>query len=257
MKTIISVLLISTFLIISASAEETSSPWQIEKSQHFIINYQEAPTGFISELIYRAENYYNSIIDDLGYLRFDFWSWDNRAKVFLYKDSDEFHKNTDRLSWSGAIVSVSSRTIQSFIGQPGFFDSILPHEMAHIIFREFVGGRILLPLWIDEGVACSQEASYLAGRMQIAKNLVLQNNYLKLEELFGIYKLGNDIQPQLFYSQSASIVVFLIRRYGKESFLDFSRKLRDGVQWQKALFSVYRFETLDEMESSWKSFLLK
>ena len=257
MKIIGSVLLIATFLIIGASAEVISPSWQTEKSQHFIIYYQDAPVGFISELIYKAEDYYNSIVDELGYYRFDFWSWDNRAKIFLYRNSDEFHKETDRASWSGAIVSVGNRTIKSFIGQVGFFDSILPHEMTHIIFREFVGGKVVLPLCIDEGVACSQEKSYLAGRMQIAKNLVLHNNYLKFDNFFEIYKLGPEIQPQLFYAQSASIVIFLIRQYGKEGFLDFSRKLRDGLPWQKALLSVYRFANLDEMEASWRAFILK
>jgi len=256
MKTIISIFLTLIFLITPVAAQVTSSLWQTEKSQHFIIYYQEAPTGFISELVSKAEDYYNDIVEELGFRRFDFWSWDNRAKIYLYPNADDFLKDTQRESWAGAVVTVNNRTIQSFVGQTSFFDSILPHEMAHIIFREFVGQRISLPLWIDEGVSCSQEKGYLTGRMQFAKNLVLKDSYIKFDIFSQIYKLNN-VEPQVFYSQSASIIIFLIRQYGKEFFLDFSRKIRDGIPWQKALLSAYRFASLEEMETAWKNFMLK
>ncbi len=255
-KSILSIFLFLNFLISPVFAQVTSSLWQTEKSQHFIIYYQEVPTGFIDDLIYKAEDYYNSIVDELGFRRFDFWSWDNRAKIYLYSNADDFHKETQRASWAGAVVSVNNRTIQSFVGQQSFFDSILPHEMAHIIFREFIGQKIMLPLWIDEGVSCSQEKSYLNGRLQFAKNLVTQNNYIKFDSFFTIYNLNN-VTPQLFYSQAASIINFLIQQYGKENFLDFSRKLRDGVPWKKALLSSYRFLNQEEMETAWKSFVGK
>jgi hypothetical protein len=108
---------------------------------------------------------------------------------------------------------------------------------------------------VDEGVASSQEKSWLYGRLQFAKNLASQNSYIKFDKLFQIYELG-DVQPQVFYSQSASIIVFLIRPYGKESFLELCRKLRDGLTWQQALISVYRFENIEAMESAWKTFML-
>ncbi|MFH1678114.1 MAG: peptidase MA family metallohydrolase [Candidatus Omnitrophota bacterium] len=256
MKIAITILLFLSFLTVPLSADVVTSFWQTEKSQHFVVYYQEAPVGFIDNLISKAENYYNSIMEELGFRRFDFWSWENRAKIYLYPNAEQFHSQTQRESWAGAVVSVNNRTIQSFVGQKDFFDSILPHEMAHIIFREFVGQRIALPLWIDEGVASSQEKSYLAARLQNAKNLVLQNDYIKFYKFFEVYKL-DDVSPQLFYSQSASMIIFLMRNYGKERFLDFSRKIRDGIAWKKALFDIYHFKDTDEMEEAWKSFMLK
>ena len=244
------------FLSQPVSAEVISSFWQTEKSQHFIIYYQEAQPAFVDELINKAEDYYNSIVDELGYRRFDFWSWDNRAKIYLYPNAGEFHKDTNREQWAGAVVTVDNRTIRSFVGQNDFFDSLLPHEMTHIIFREFVGRRISLPLWIDEGVACSQEKSHLKARLQIAKNMAAQNNYIKFSNFSEIYRIGSDIQPQLFYAQAASMIVFLIQGYGKDRFLDFSRALRDGTEYSKALFKVYRFASFDEMEAAWKDFML-
>ncbi|MDD3988408.1 MAG: peptidase MA family metallohydrolase, partial [Candidatus Omnitrophica bacterium] len=130
------------------------------------------------------------------------------------------------------------------------------HEMTHIIFREFVGTKIALPLWIDEGVASSQEKSHLQGRLQFARNLIEQGKYINFDKFFQIYRIV-DVQPKVFYSQSASIIVFLLDRYGKERFVEFSRKLRDGTPWDKALLGVYRFKDFGQMEDAWKDFILR
>lgn len=255
MRMITSVLLIFTSLIMPVSAQVTSSFWQAKKSQHFIVYYQEAPVSFVDELTYKAEDYYNSIMEELGFRRFDFWSWDNRAKVYLFNNSHDYLDETHSVAWSGAQVSIKNRVIKTFIGQEFFLDSMLPHEMAHIIFREFIGLNINLPLWIDEGVACSQEKNSLALRMQTAKVLVKKNSYLKFDKLSELHD-SSSIQPDVFYSESASIIVFLLTKYDKESFLNFSRKLRDGIEWKKAIFDSYHFTSLEEFEAAWKDFLL-
>ena len=237
-----------------APAEVSSTLWNTEKTQHFIIYYQVEDMTFIRGLAAAAERNYNSIVDELGFRRMDFWSWDKRAKIYIYPDTEEFHKDTEREEWSKAVVFVRERTIKSFMGQQGFFDSILPHEMTHIIFREFIGTNISLPLWIDEGVATSQEKSHLEGRLQFARELIRKNKYIDFQKFLWLYKVVDD-EPQAFYAQSASIITFLIRYYGKERFLDFSRKLRDGIPWDSALLSVYGFADFSGMEAAWKEFI--
>ncbi len=247
-------LFFSFFMLSFARAEVSTSLWQTKKSQHFIIYYQEAADDFVNELSASAENYYNSIVDELGFRRMDFWSWDDRAKIYLFNNSADYLNETGGVAWSGAQVSVRRRTIKTFIGQKAFFDSILPHELTHIIFREFVGPKTELPLWLDEGVACSQEKNSLISRIESAKALVKQDAYLKFDKLFGIYN-STLIVPNVFYSESASIIVFLLKKYDQDFFLDFSRKLRDGIQWKNALLSTYHFSNFEEMESAWKDFI--
>ena len=234
-------------------AEVETELWQTQKSQHFIVYYQEAPNGYINDLINKAEEYYNSIVDDLGYRRFDFWSWDNRAKIYMYKDDASYHSDSERAAWSGATVNVRKRTIKTFVGQPGFFDSVLPHEMTHIIFREFIGEKVNLPLWMDEGVACSQEKSTLNERLKVARNLISQSIYIDLNKLTEI-KGTTLVVPQVFYAEAASSAVFLLDKYGKDKFLEFSRALRDGVNWREALNNTYGFRDLHDMEAKWKEF---
>jgi len=248
-------LFILSFLPEFARAEVSTSLWQTKKSQHFIIYYQEATDDFVNELSASAENYYNGIVDELGFRRMDFWIWDDRAKIYLFNNSADYLNDTRGLAWSGAQVSVKRRMIKTFIGQATFFDSILPHELTHIIFREFVGSKIGLPLWLDEGIACSQEKSSLISRMETAKALVKQDSYLKFDKLFEIYD-STLIVPNVFYSESASLIVFLLKKYDQDFFLDFSRKLRDGIRWKDALLNTYHFSNFEEMESAWKDFML-
>lgn len=252
----LSLFIILFFMPAFTCAQVSTSLWQTKKSQHFIIYYQEAADDFVNELDVSAEDYYNSIVDELGFRRMDFWSWDDRAKIYLFNNSTDYLNETRGLAWSGAQVSVKLRTIKTFIGQETFFDSILPHELTHIIFREFIGPKTELPLWLDEGIACSQEKSSLAWRMEAAKALVKQEAYLKFDKLFEVYN-STLIVPNVFYSESASVIVFLLKKYGQELFLDFSRKLRDGRQWKDALLSTYHFSNFEEMESAWKEFMLK
>jgi len=254
---IIHCLLLTFFLFLPAQAEVTSSFWQTSKSQHFIIYYQEAPSSFVDELMSRAENYYNGIMDNIGFRRFDFWSWENRAKIYLYDNQAAFQKETQRSSWAGAVVSVHNRVIKTYVGQSAFFDSILPHEMTHIIFREFIGKDVPLPLWIDEGVSSSQEQGYLNARLQFARDLIVQNKYLSIETLSGINRIDESVSPNVFYAQAASLIVFLIRDKGKENFLDFSRRLRDGTEWKTALLKAFNFSSLRDLETGWKNYMLK
>jgi hypothetical protein len=246
---------LSAAFIRPASTDVATELWQTNKSQHFIIYYQEAPYGYINELINLAEKYYTSIVDELGYRRFDFWSWDNRAKIYMYKDDASYHADTQRAAWSGAVVNIKKRTIKTFVGQAGFFDSVLPHEMTHIIFREFIGEKVNLPLWMDEGIACSQEKSSLNERLKVARNLVSQGMNLTLDKLTEI-KDTTLVVPQVFYAEAASIFVFLLDQYGRNKFQEFSRALRDGEGWKEAFKSKFGFRDLKDMENKWKEYVL-
>jgi len=231
---------------LSASAAED---WQEKSCSHFIIYYTDVSPDYLSQLAIKAENYYKSITARFGFNRFDFWSWDNRCKIFLYSDTDSYINATGTISWSRAHVNVVDKHIVTYTGQDEFFDIILPHEMAHIIFRECVGFDKSLPLWLDEGVAILAEVDS-SRRLAYAKEAVLKGNYIPLDKLSNIndYAL---MDPYVFYSQSASVVDFLLDRYGRNTFVNFCRELRDNNSWKLALKKVYKIEGLDDLQNRW------
>lgn len=239
-----------------AFAQDVPEGWAEKKSRHFIIYYDSGVNPiYAKRIFYKAESYYKTIIKSLGFRRFDFWTWDNRCKIFLYSSQKKYYNDNERPRWSAGEVNIDKRTISSYTQGDDFFNSVLPHEMAHLIFREFIGQKKRIPLWIDEGIACFSETKSRPERLRIARSLVWADMYIPLEDLSKMNNPDSIILPVIFYSQATSLVDFLLIDYGGDDFLDFSRKLRDGKEWQEALRSVYRFKTMDKMEEAWVKYL--
>jgi hypothetical protein len=254
MRIVIKVLIIgallSFVLFVGLPANAQEPVWShIEKSNHFVIYYEQASSAYINQLIYEAERCYRNITEYLGLRRSDFWIWDNRCKIFLYPDAQKYLGVTGVASWSRGNVQVAKKEISTYIWQEMFFDTILPHEIGHIVFRELIGYNKSLPLWLDEGVACMQEYES-KDRLLTAKCLVNLNLYTPLNTLSEI-KDPQVIIPLIFYNEAASLVDFLLRRFGRNQFIDFCRSVRDESDWKQSLRGVYRLKNLDELEKLW------
>ena len=241
--------IIATVLLCVAEAAGDTDGWNTKKSKHFIIYYKDAPRDYVSKVAGYAERFYRSITDYLGFRRFKFWTWDKRCRIYLYPSREEYLFSTGAASWSRGGVHVIRKEIITHEGKEQFLDYVLPHEMGHIIFREVVGYDKKLPLWIDEAVAVLQEKDrnrYL----KVAKKIVEYGKYLPLEKLSQV-KNYKKIEPLIFYSQSASIIDFLLEEYGRGRFISFCRSLRDGDHWQEALLHTYRFSNLEHLQQAW------
>lgn len=244
--------------IFALAHAETSEEWLINKSTHFIIYYKSnAPEQFVRDVVNISEDYYDSITEDLGFSRFNFWLWDKRAKIYIYADAKEYHSATGQPQWSQGAAMPLQKVIQTFVYANDFFDTVLLHEMRHLIFREFVGfNNYAVPLWLDEGIASYKgESKYSAADMFVLE-AINKNKAFSIKELSNYSsRLGNSLQTRLFYAQAESIVGFLIQDFEKDNFVEFCQDLRDNKNLAKALESAYDFSSLEELEDSWKEYL--
>ena len=224
--------------------------WSSAKSTHFIVYYKNTPQDFIDKLTEKAEYCYNKIADDLGFRRFDFWLWDNRAKIYIHDDAASYQAATNQPSWSGGCAIIQEKVIHTFPYAKGFLETVLPHEMGHIIFREFVGFyNQAVPTWLDEGVASYQENSVYSSANRVIMDAIAANRLIKLETLSGInpHLMGDSESVRLFYSESVSVVDYLVKEFGKDSFILFCQNLRDKQDLERAISYVYPFKNLQEM----------
>ncbi|MFH0826673.1 MAG: peptidase MA family metallohydrolase [Candidatus Omnitrophota bacterium] len=222
--------------------------------------YQNAPTDFIDKVTEKAEDDYNRIADALGFTRFDFWLWDNRARIYIYDDKAGYQQATLQPGWSygSALISRKEKTIYSFINEEGFFESVLPHEMGHIIFKEFVGlANPAIPLWLDEGVASYQEGSRLDSAVRVLRKAIKENKFMGLDELFNFnpYGLADSSVVGIFYAEAVSLVDFLIKKFGKDRFVLFCQHLRDKRNFQRAMATAYPFGSIQELDAAWQKSL--
>lgn len=251
------IILLITFIFLQFS-NCFAQDWKTRRSNHFIVYYKEAPEDFIDNVIEEAEGYYNSITSDLGFTRFDSWAWEERAKIYIYNDKQEFTNATQQPSWAAGAAQYQEKKISTYPLAAGFFDTMLPHELGHIIFREFVGTRDDLPLWLEEGVASYEEKSRRFEASKIVKQAILNKKFVPLPDLFKAALQSSQDKDfvELFYAESASLVYFLLTKFNKHNFTDFCKALKDGKNFDQALHEGYpRFDNIEDLNRQWLRFL--
>lgn len=270
------------FLLIFFCVESWGYEWQELSGEHFLIYFLENK-NFAQDILDKAEVYYRNIALELGYPRYsEFWTWDNRVKIYIYPDRKSFQKATGQPTWSEGMASYTDKKIISYAWSKGFTESLLPHEMAHLIFRDFVRFKGDIPLWLDEGVAQWMEMSKRQQIKRVAKKYFQENSLLCIEDMMrldirnlkyeeaiyirptrtndgkdGILFLSAEILINTYYIQSVSLVGFLIEKYGSTAFAGFCRELRDGKSVEEALRSAYpmHLRSLREFEDRWREYL--
>ena len=231
--------------------------WKELKSTQFIIYHKDVPRGFLEKVKSNAEGYYKEITNNLGFVRYDFWLWDKRAKIYIYPSREEYLEDELHPNWSAGIVHPEIKVIKSYPTDAGFIDTVLPHELGHIIFREFVRNNPTIPLWLDEGVACYQELAKRWTSNEEVRKAIKEKRFITVDKLSNhrLIDLTDRDTVNLFYAESASLTRYLIEKFGKFRFGNLCKDLRDGMTFQKALKRQYPFRNLKELGESWKQYI--
>ena len=231
------IILVSTFI-----GYALDNDFKEKRSTHFIVFYKDnVDKDFVDDVIDSAESYYEEIADNLGFRRFNFWLWDERAEIYIFSDKSSYLSATNAPQWSGGCASYQEKKLWTYPHAAGFFDSVLPHELGHIIFREFVGFYNNVPLWFEEGVASYQERSKRYAADTIVKEAIVNNKLLSCKELNNI-KNGSNIDSQrveVFYAQAVSIISYLIKESGKDKFARLCQRIKEKETIDKALDMTY------------------
>ncbi len=264
MKIFIAFLICATFLPYSFRTEARGSfdNFKEERSEHFLIYYDSKVKGAkVSTVRKLAERHYRLITQEFHLIRDKLWSWDNRAKIYIAKDKNQYHELFNCQSWSGACVDYRNKIIYTYVGQNSF-SRVLVHELTHIIFREYVG-KNTLPLWLDEGVATYMEDKHSGGHYRrYLKNIsrkISDDTYIPIDELAQmssqVLALKKKDYVDLFYAESFSVVNFLITKYGRNNFSRLFSYMAKGLSAKDSLAEVYfDFRKFEKLEILWKKF---
>lgn len=243
----------------------SAASWQERRSRHFQVFYRD-DAAFAASVVEWAEYYYTKITLDLGLshvIKRDhvLWLWDKRCRIYLYPDRQAYLQATGAPRWSGGVARYRERLISSFMGAESFLDSTLPHELAHLLFREYIGfDNPHVPRWLDEGVAQYAEVSRRRSSLDIMRQWVRQDTYIPLAQLQHLPV--NDVHggvAQVFYTQAVTLVHFFLESYGSRRFIEFCSNLRDGSRIERALrfATAGSIRSLDELEDAWLRFVLQ
>jgi hypothetical protein len=252
------------------------------KGEHFIVYYQKDYKSFAKDILSYAEQHYVEIAEDLGYSRYSkFWLWDKRVKIYIYPDHNSYLKASGMQDWSHGMATYDDKVIMSYVRGEGFMESILPHEIAHLMFRDFVGFKGEIPLWLDEGVAQWAEKNKRKQIKQLMKQAFDKREFFSIQDMMKIdlkevsaknkiyiYYTTHKEEPvmllisggnlvDLYYLEAVSLVGFMIERHGGKSFTDFCRALRDGKTIDQALKKAYPHTIKDRvsLEAGWRQYV--
>lgn len=251
--------------LISAPVSADQARWGQLKDKHFVIYYEErGDAALAAQVLRKAEEYYAKIGSHIGYTRTNqFWTWDERVKIFLFHTQDSFMRSTGQPAWSTGYADrdsrvFKSRTIVTFRQETEFLDGLLPHEVSHLILHDFIKDSPI-PVWFDEGVAQLQERGKSAAAQRIMQELVGDARHVPFSIFSGLdIRQENDpVKARVFYAQSLSVVDFLVKRFGAESLATLCRNLRDGKDFEKSLSDATRgnIKNYADLEFKWSNYL--
>ncbi len=225
-----------------------------------------APTQEDAERIALGlEEYYKRFLKDLecgGMLK-------KKPRVYIFGNYEDYLDKLKGLRYNvehtgGIAIPRSARKpaeIYSFLSD-NLLDEVLPHELTHLLFKEIVAGlktNAVIPLWLNEGMA-EYEKRTKRYKAEV-KNALESNALIPLSEVVSYTAYPADLDKNhLFYAESASIVEFLLSKYGGDKFTAFSRKLvSDRKQINEALFSTYypQIRDVSQLNDAWLKFLKK
>lgn len=156
-------------------------------------------------------------------------------------------------SWMGGAAYAENNIVIVGLseGDDEYNRSVVIHELTHVLVGHFTFSCLSdLPSWLVEGLAVYSEGK-LDSNSQDQFDQAVQNN-----ELFSVRSLSSGFSEEygkvtLSYSESFSLVKFLIETKGQDKMTQFLGALRDGSALEPALISVYGFD-LDGLEDAWR-----
>ena len=125
------------------------------------------------------------------------------------------------------------------------------HELTHVLVGHLtfscLGG---VPTWLNEGLAVYSEGELDSASQQQLDDAIKNDTLLTVRSLSAGFSEVPD-KAYLSYSQSYSIVKFLIDVYGQNDMTQLLTSLRDGETIDDALMNTYGFN-VEGLDDAWR-----
>jgi len=249
-------------LLAAASGRASGAPAGFSESlsPHFQLFHQSVfgSTGLTLEL----ERIHNRLRMDLS--MFVPWMAKERVQIYLYADRNAYLSgHYQPPSWSNGIAFYDKRLVATYEQPPKQkLLHILGHELTHLFFESYWGEeRKKPPSWLNEGLAMLEEtdpADIVHSDWYQAMPMLGAGNFIRMPEFLSLsptQNMSNKETVSLWYVQAYSVVYFLYRRHSRQQFFNFCVQMRQGKEFNKALWLVYRYPSVEQFEAAWRNWL--
>jgi hypothetical protein len=175
--------------------------------------------------------------------------------MYLYASNDDLRAALlYEPGWVGGVAFAESNIVLMGVGPDNleWGTSTAAHELTHVLVGHLTFsclGRV--PTWLNEGIAVYGEGGLDETSAAALETAIQANQVMSVRVLSGQFTEHAD-KANLSYSQSYSLVNFLIGEYGSEKLLALFGALRDGRTIEEGLRQVYDL-SLDDFEDRWRA----
>jgi len=177
------------------------------------------------------------------------------VNIYIYPNLNDLRESVlYEPSWTGGLTYSDHNII--LIGliesNPDWSRDVIVHEITHVIVGNYtfscLGG---LPTWLAEGLAVYSEGKLDDASQEQLDDAIKNDTLLTVRSLSAGFSEVSS-KASLSYSQSFSIVKFLIETYGQQKMTELLTSLRDGATVDDALLDVYGFD-VEGLEDAWRT----
>jgi hypothetical protein len=181
---------------------------------------------------------------------------DGPVQIFVYGDAADMRGALLYVQdWAGGLAFSDYNTI--LLGVPPHLaetwgSDTIRHELAHLVIGQF--GRSCLggsrPTWLEEGLATYAEGEPTEDVLDEIEQGIEDDDFQPVRSLNGAFPAHSE-SANAAYSQSYSLVDFLLQDYGQEALQTLILELAAAEGYDAALEKVYDFNA-DGLELAWR-----
>lgn len=245
-----------------ANGSTFTTPRQTVKLTDARFDWQTVSTDNIHLHWYRGEDVGPLLLDaaaaGLDQLQTDMGiELQSDVQFYIYGSSQDMRDAVLYIQdWAGGVAFSEYNTILMGV-PPGIAAdwgrTTVRHELAHLVIGQFgsscVGGR--RPTWLNEGLAVYAEGEPDSSTLADITNGIQNNQFEPLRSLNGSFPAHDDAAG-MAYSQSYSVVDFMLTEYGQEKMQALILNLAEGTGYDEALEDVYGMN-VDGLETAWRA----
>lgn len=237
--------------------EQRVNGWAVAESANFRVYYHQAPqlaeqAAQIAEITrWRMQKKWFGAAGA---------TWEPKCDIVLHATAQEYSAATHVPPTSPGHSSFNApcgpglhRRLDLHCDNPNMLHYVLPHETTHAVL---VGnfGNDFVPRWADEGMAVLAEpADKIEAHLRNLVSLHQQGRLFPVQQLIQMRDYPTPDQTTGFYAQGVSLVAFLVREKGAQTFASF---LREGMagNYEAALQKHYGYRGFSDLEVRWTRF---
>tara|TARA_Y100000031_G_scaffold155854_1_gene208009 strand:+ start:651 stop:1814 length:1164 start_codon:yes stop_codon:yes gene_type:complete len=226
--------------------------WQSLTEGEVTIYWYEGEPSFAQEIMTTAQQALTRLTGDAGA------HLEKPVKMYIYTDpSDLQGAMIFPQEWTGGVAFTRFGIIAIGIS-PDNLDwgkKAIAHELTHLVVHQMTlnpYGEI--PAWLDEGLAMYTEGPLLPGYVTYLDRAIAENSLISVRSLSSPFSAYAD-EAALSYTQSYSLVEFLISSYGQGKMLELLNIFKQGSTYDGALEQVYGFNMVG-LDALWREYIV-